>query len=162
MNTNGTVKKSSPVVRNAAIGFLRIAKWTPDRAVSTALYEESFAIANIPLLPQAKEFLARFGGLVIPYVTKSQQQDVLEFCAERTVQGMGGGGIECFEELIGVAPLCPIGHYSFGTVMLFMDSRGWVFGGSDELVTFIGLSGDEAVENILTGADSKILEPKTV
>ena len=48
--------------------------------------------------------------MIIRYVTKYQQEDVLEFLAERAAKGMGSSGVKCFEELTGVAPLCPIGH----------------------------------------------------
>ena len=112
-------------------------------------------------MPKTKQFVREFGGLIIRYETKSRQEDVLEFLAERAVQGMGGSGLTGFEELIGVAPLCPIGHYLFGTCMLFMDSRGQVFGGSDETVTFVGKTGEDAIGNILTGVASEVLEPKT-
>jgi hypothetical protein len=103
--------------------------------------------------------LREFGGLIITYALKKQQEDVLEFLAERAVQGMGGGGVKEFERLIGVCPLCPIGHYLFGTCMLFMDAKGRVFGGSDEAVTLIGNTGKEAVGKILSGAQSAALEP---
>jgi hypothetical protein len=143
------------------LGYLRKARWTPWRVVPTSLYEEAYASEGLRLLPEAELFLRGFGGLIIPYATRSHQEDVLEFLADRAVQGMRGRGIETFEELIGVAPLCPIGHYLFGTCMLFMDSRGWVFGGSDESVALVGKTGEEAVRNILTGVESEVLEPGT-
>lgn len=147
---NGTIPK-------AALLYLRKAGWTPQRAVPTAMYEQAYESEGVPFLPRTKQFLRAFGGLIIRYETKARQEDVLEFFAERAVQGMGGRGLEDFQERIGVAPLCPIGHYLFGTCMLFMDNGGRVLGGSDETVTFIGETGEEAIGNILTGVDSAVI-----
>ncbi|HUY88504.1 MAG TPA: SUKH-3 domain-containing protein [Pirellulales bacterium] len=145
----------------ATVSRLRKAGWTPKRVVATSLYEHAYDSEQIRFLPKTKQFLRQFGGLIIPYLTKSRQEDVLEFLADRAVQGLGGSGIEVFEELIGTVPLCPIGHYLFGTCILFMDCQGRVFGGSDETVTFVGESGEEAIGNILTGVEGEVLEPKT-
>jgi hypothetical protein len=134
-----------------ALEYLRKAGWTPNRAVPTSTYERAYKAESIPLLPKPKKFLREFGGLIICYVTKLRQQDVLEFLAEQAVQGIGDGGIKGFEELIGVAPLCPIGHCFFGTCLLLMDANGRVFGGSDETVVLIGKTGKQAATNILTG-----------
>jgi len=143
-----------------ALAYLREAGWMPKRAVPTLLYEKAYKAEGISLLLKAKMFLRQFGGLIIRYVTKSQQQDVLEFLAERAVQGMGGGGIEGFQELIDVGPLCPIGHCFFGTCLLMMDGKGRVFGGSDEAVTFIGATGEEAISKILSDVESEVLESR--
>lgn len=128
--------------------------------VPIAPYETAYAAEGLPFPQKVKAFLRHFGGLIIRYGTPAENQDVLEFLAERAVQGMGRGGNKGFEELVGVAPLCPIGHYQYGTCILFMDRRGRVFGGSDEAVTLVGSTGEEAINNILCGIDGKILEPR--
>lgn len=130
---------------------LREAGWTPTRAVSTSLYQDAYRSEGRPFLLKAKEFLSRYGGLVIPYTTKSQTEDVLAFLAEREVHAMNGIGVESFEALLGVAPLCPIGHYQCGTCILFMDKRGRVFGGSDETLTLIGRTGEGAGRTFVRG-----------
>jgi hypothetical protein len=139
---------------------LREAGWTPTRAVATSLFEDAYSAEGLKLLPKSKKFLRQFGGLIIKYKMPNQRQDVLEFLAERAVQGMSGGGISCFEELTGVAPLCPIGHFLFGTCMLLMDRQGRVFGGSDTGVSLVGESGMQAICAILTGSEMEILEPR--
>jgi hypothetical protein len=160
MNDKRKRKGNGPDIPSTALAFLLKAGWTPRRAISTSLYEEAYRSEGRPFLLKAKQFLARYGGLIIPYVTKSQKKDVLAFLAEREVHAMDRSGVECFEELIGVAPLCPIGHYQCGTCILFMDKRGHVFGGSDETLALIGRTGEEAVGNILSGAESEVLEPR--
>ena len=138
---------------------LRAAGWTSKR-VSTDVYERAFAEEGINLSFKAREFLRRFGGLIIRYESNSHQKDALEFFADRAVVGMADEGIKNFEHLIGIAPLCPIGHYLFGTCMLFMDVNGRVFGGSDTTLTSIGNTGEEAIANILNGSPIEILEPQ--
>jgi hypothetical protein len=157
---NEKQKSKNGAIPHAALLYLRNAGWTPKRVVPTSLYEQAFEAEGIPFLPKTKNFLRKFGGLIIRYAMRSGQEDVLEFLAERAVQGMGGSGLEGFEERIDVAPLCPIGHHLFGTCMLFMDSRGRVFGGSDETVTFVGKTGEEAISKILTGVESQPLESR--
>jgi hypothetical protein len=123
-------------------------------------YERAFQTAGIPLLPAAKEFLQEFGGLVISYVTGNHETDVLDFLADRAVKGMRVPALKGFEDLVGVAHLCPIGHFLFGTCILFMDADGRVYGGSDEAVTLIGGTGEETVGNILMGKEHQVIEKK--
>jgi SUKH-3 immunity protein len=161
MDQHRKPKKETAAFSRVALDYLRKAEWTQGRVVPTSLYEEAYASEGLCLLPTARRFLRGFGGLIIRYESRSHQEDILEFLADRAVLGMKGRGIASFEELIGVAPLCPIGHYLFGTCMLFMDGRGRVYGGSDEIITLVGKTGEEAVGNILTGAESEILEART-
>lgn len=160
MDAKRNRRAEQPDMPSAVSSFLRKAGWTPTRAVSTSLYQEAYRSEGRPFLLRAKQFLSRYGGLVIPYTTRSQTEDVLAFLAEREVHAMNGIGVESFEALLGVAPLCPIGHYQCGTCILFMDKRGRVFGGSDETLTLIGRTGEEAVANILSGADNEVLQPR--
>lgn len=161
MERNRKAKNGPSPLPRAALPYLRKAGWTPTRTVPTTAYEQAYAAEGLLLVPKAKQFLHEFGGLIIRYDTKSAQEDVLEFLAERAVQGMGGAGIAGFETLTRVSPLCPIGHYLFGTCMLFMDGQGRVFGCSGEAVILVGNTGEEAVVNILTGVESEVIEPRT-
>lgn len=147
----------SPEFSPAALGYVRAAGWTPTRRVPVSAYEKAFAVERVPLLPKVKSFLRQFGGLIVRYATESHQPDVLDFLAERAVVGMGTGGIGGFEKLIGIAPLCPIGHYQFGTCVLLMSGDGRVFGGSDESVSLVGSTGTKAICNILCGGHVKVL-----
>jgi hypothetical protein len=153
-------KTKSGGIPQAAVSLLKKAGWNAKRVVPTSLYEQAFESEGITLLSKTKEFLSEFGGLIVPYRTIFSEEDVLEFLADQAVQGMGGDSE--FEEMIGVGPLCPIGHYLYGKYILFMDNQGRVFGGSDENVILVGKTGKEAIGNILTGVESEVLEPKTI
>ena len=104
---DGRRKSNNGLLPHGILPYLRKAGWTPQRVVATSLYEGAYELEGLSLLSKAKQFLHTFGGLIIRYITKSQQEDVLGFLAERAVQGMGGGGLEGFEELIGVSPFAP-------------------------------------------------------
>lgn len=144
---------SIPVIR------LHEMRRPPNQPDTISRYEQAYENERLTIPPKVREFLRDLGGATFKYELRHHQEDVLDFVADRAVQGMGAG-IKCFEELIGVSPLCPIGHYLFGTCMLLMDRRGRVFGGSDTTVTLVGNSASQAIWNILSGAEADILEPK--
>jgi SUKH-3 immunity protein len=136
---------------------LRAAKWSPGRKVDGSVYERVYQEEDVPLLPASRDFLSRYGSLIIPYADQAGNRDVLEFCADDAVRGMGSGGLRQVERLLGVRPLCPIGHYQFGTCMLLQDETGRVLGVSDDTTSFLGASGEEAIENILSGRAPRII-----
>src|SRR5271166_2959759 len=119
------------VFSESTLTSLRAGDWTPDRTVPTTTYSSAYDDEELTLLPRAKEFLSRFGGLTIRYRTPTGQEDVLDFRADRTVVGAGHGAIAGYEEWAHTRPLCPIGSYQFGTCMLLMDAHGQVFGGTE-------------------------------
>ena len=136
---------------------LRAAKWLPGRKVDGSIYERAYQEEDALLLPTSRDFLSRYGSLIIPYEDHAGNRDVLEFCADDAVRGMGSGGLHQVERLLGVCPLCPIGHYQFGTCMLLQDATGRVFGVSDDATSFLGASGEEAIENILSGREPRMI-----
>ena len=136
---------------------LRAAGWLPIRERNTPVYETAYQDEGVSLLPATHDFLRRYGGRVIRYEDQSKNLDILEFCADDAVRGMGGGGLRQVERLLDVRPLCPIGHYQYGTCMLLQDETGRVFGVSDDTTVFLGDSGEEAIENILSGREPQLL-----
>ena len=62
------------------------------------------------------------------------------------------------ELLLEVSPLCPIGHYQYATCMMLQDERGRVFGASDDTTSFLGESGEEAIENILSLREPRLIQ----
>jgi hypothetical protein len=99
---------------------------------------------------------------VIEYEGALGQSDVLEFCADGAVRGMGGGGLDQMERLLDVSPLCPIGHYKHATCMMLQDESCRVFGVSDDTTSFLGESGEEAIENILSLRDPRLIRSDVV
>lgn len=150
------IKRESPFSK-ATQRLLRVAKWTPQRQKPTAVYKSAYQEEGATFSSATERFLKRFGGLTIHYPTGAGQPDVLEFCADDAIRGVGRTALTQLERLVGVAHLCPIGHYQYGTCMLLQDERGRVFGVSDDTLTRVGESGEEAIENILSNKEVLIL-----
>jgi hypothetical protein len=125
--------------------------WWPNYHGPVDLYVAVYRDEELKFPRAARRFLDRFGGLVIQYKTKMQQDDVLEFRADRAARGSGQDTLVGYEEMAGEHPLCPIGSYSFGMCMLLMDAKARVFGGTEWSLLLVGRTGEEAIERILTG-----------
>ena len=135
---------------------LRLAGWSPTREVPLGIYETAFAEENLTIPTKVQSFLRHFGGLIIPYKNLAQQDDTIDFLAEEAVQGLGNQQLRSYDALVGGGHLCPIGHYAFGSCLLLMSSTGNVYGGQDMILYFVGNSGPQALENLVTG---RHLEP---
>ena len=59
--------------------YLRDAGWSPARRTDPALYEVAFEHEGVSLAPATRDFLGRYGSLVIRYHDALGQTDVLEF-----------------------------------------------------------------------------------
>src|SRR5260370_22734320 len=105
--------------------------WTPAYHGPVDLYAAAYRDEKLQFPESARRFLSRFGGLVIHYKTKTGQDDVLEFRAERAAKGSGHGTLASYQEMACGHPLCPIGSCLFGTCMLLMDTSGRVLGGTE-------------------------------
>lgn len=144
----------SPIAK----AYLRAARWSPQRRLIVTAYEAAYEKEGFSLHAAARRFLQRFGGLIIKYQTTADQPDVLDFCADDAVRGMGSGGLAQIERLLGIRPLCPLGHYQHGTCMLLQAGDGRVFGVADDTVTRLAKSGEEAVNNILANLDVELIQ----
>ena len=58
---------------------LRAAKWLPGRKVDGSVYERAYQEEEVLLLPASRDFLSRYGSLIIPYEDPAGNRDVLEF-----------------------------------------------------------------------------------
>lgn len=130
------------------IDYLLAAGWKPERIVDTKIYKDAFKKENLPLYPNAEKFLSKFGSLIIRYfytVGSFEIDDILAFCANETVVGMGGcKSCELFS---------PIGDVFGGTGMLFMNEEGQVYGIFNEEFdpVFFAETGEDAIDKILSG-----------
>jgi SUKH-3 immunity protein len=142
--------------------YLREAGWSPLRRTDPAHYEKAFEREGISLTQATRDFLGRYGGLVIKYQGAMGQTDVLDFCADDAVRGIGARGLHEMERLLDVRPLCPIGYCLCSTCLMLQDERGRVFGVSDDTTSFLGESGEEAVENILSLREPRLIRSEVI
>jgi hypothetical protein len=94
---------------------------------------------------------------VIKYEDAHPQTDVLDLCADDAVRGMGGSGLHEMERLLGMSRLCPIGYYQYATCMMLQDENGRVFGVSDDTTSLLGESVADAIENILSRREPRLI-----
>ena len=66
------------------------------------------------------------------------------------------------ERLLDVRPLCPIGYHQFATSLMLQDERRRVFGVSDDTTCFLGESGEEAIENILSLREPRLIRSDVI
>ena len=85
---SGSYAHSRPVE-----GYLRGAGWSPARRAEAARYEAAFEHEGISLMQATRDFLSRYGGLVIEYNDVVGQTDVLEFA--RMMRSAGSGAAAC-------------------------------------------------------------------
>lgn len=161
--TSGTSGGSGSRAHSREVeSYLRTAGWSPSRRIDSDRYEAAFQGEGLSLNRAARDFLARYGGLVIRYPDAVGQTDVLEFRAEDAVVGMGGGALDRTERELGVGRLCPIGHYQYAMCLLLQDEAGGVYGVSDDTTSFLGRSGEEAVENILSRREPRLIHSDVI
>src|SRR5260370_26799155 len=108
-NTNGPVSTFSEKTTQ----LLLSAGWMPNRKVALDRYRAAFAEEGLGLSPKVETFLRRFGGLVINYKTKTDQDDTLDFLADEAVEGLGGKALSSYARVIQSHGLSPIGDYAF-------------------------------------------------
>lgn len=116
-----------------------------------SLIAKAFESEGVKLSGAAGSFLEKFGGAVVRYQFNESLTDVLDFCADDAVCGMGDGILSNLEERLNVGMLCPVGGFCFGMRNLLMNADGAVYGVGDEGVARIASSGEEAIDLILSG-----------
>lgn len=136
----------------ATLALLGQSGWTADYRGPVDLYLECYRREALECPQAAIRFLARFGGLVVPYRTDTHQDDVLDLRADRAALGSGHGALASYEAMGTRGALCPIGSYQHGDCLLLMDGQGAVLGGTEWSLLYVGRTGEEAIERILSGA----------
>lgn len=151
-------KRTEYVFSDQARQYLKAAGWRPSRSVPVTPYQTAYKREGLTLSSAARSFLHRFGGLLIKYALRPGHDDVLGFFADEAVQNMGHGILAQTEEQFGAGRLCPLGHYLYGMCLLLQSDDGKVYGLSDDRTLLVGPSGEEAVDNVLSGRQPQILE----
>lgn len=116
-------------------------------------YCEALAQDGYEVSAAARELLRRFGGLQfeIPHPPRPGATDSFHTLADVAVAKTFSDTVERWSEIAG-APLCLVGQVWGGHMGLAMDAQGRVFAGDGELVVYLGASGEQAIEDLCTGA----------
>ena len=71
---------------------------------------------------------------------------------------MGRGVLAQTEEELGVGRLCLIGRYLHGLCLLLQGEDDSVHGLSDDRALLVGSTGEQAVDNVLSGKEPQVVE----
>jgi hypothetical protein len=126
--------------------LLETAGWSPNYRSDLDLYKKAYEKEGFDFPIVVQRVLSQFGGLIIKY-----NNDVLEFCVEHAVVGIGRCRDLSFFKIIG-SKVYPIGSCIQGLCLLFVcGESGYIYGLHDNGCNLIGRDIDEAICNILAG-----------
>jgi len=154
-----TKMKSADLSTNT-LNRLKCAGWGPSRKIDIRKYVSAFASEKVAMVAPAKTFLRTFGGLLVNYTTRANDDDVLDFSADEAVEGHGAGALHRYELILGTGSLSPIGYFDTGSCLLLMDSSGIVYGASGWRLILVGKTGVGAIESIVSGGEFEVLNEK--
>ncbi len=118
--------------------------------MDVAYYVRRLQQAGWPRIPVAVEFLTQFGGLriEIPHPCAPGHPEPYTF-GEGT-EGWEPHEIRHYEDLI-LSPVCPIAQGDAGGIMIvLMAVDGHVYEDADGPITWVGMSGEDAIEALCT------------
>lgn len=136
------------------IGILEAAGWSTNRAIEMASFVAVLESNQFVVSPAVKQFLLTYGALQIEYrydeSDESARMDKLLIDPCVALDNTHLERIQNYSQRAG-KQLCPIGLYNWNHDTLFMSEDGMVYGGSSIYLDRIGNSGEDAINNILTG-----------
>ena len=122
--------------------------WRNGRKTSATKYKELALREGYHWFDAVDKFLSEFGGLQMYFHVKDKK-DLLHFDAIKAMLDIDPLWIkEDYYSRLGNKNLCPIGQSSADHMTLMMDIDGFVYGGYDETLYFIGRDSTEAIEAI--------------
>lgn len=129
------------MISEVALARLTEAGWTPLRAVPVH-YPAFFGDAAIPAA--VVQFCARFGGLQI-HLPGLDDELIIAYPESLTSENLTS--INRVEWEIGER-LFPVGWFTRGPVVVYMDDRGRLFGAMDDYLTLLGNTAEDAINAI--------------
>lgn len=133
----------------STVQYLTEAGWYAGRKVSLIKYRAYLEGEGYTWFLKAAEFLEEFGDLLIKFRRESGDVDTLNFDACEASASFDSYWVkENYAKRIGRSQFCVIGLAYGSHLLLFMDDEGKVYGGFDEFLCLIDVSGEEAIEVI--------------
>lgn len=147
------------VFSKTTVELLTSAGWEVGRTVDISAIEAKLTKGGFDIFPAVRDFLTKFGNLWITFPMELPHRTrtyYLVIDPVKIVKRFGGSDhrwMRAYKEAIGL-PMCVIGWYGpdmYYTLM--MDSLGKVYCGWDDALLFAGQTGEEAIENLLSGRE---------
>jgi len=141
--------------------LLRKAGWKENRVIDTTRYEKILLEEGFEVTDCVIKFLKEFGGLIIrhPHAKVSGTEDYFHLDAAKAARRVDPNWVrEDYSQRVG-KKLCVIGDAFNEYMVLSMSADGEVFAGFDDILVYVGSSGEEAIEAICSGKElPEILE----
>jgi len=133
----------------STLEYLTEAGWYIGRKASLIKYRAYLEGEGYTWFPKVAEFLEEFGDLLIKFRRASGEINTLDFDACEASASFDSYWVrENYSKRLGRSQLCVIGQAYGSHLLLFMDDEGKVYGGFDEFLCLVDVSGEEAVEVI--------------
>ena len=141
--------------------LLRKAGWDESGKCDTAAYEEALKAEGYPVPGCVKSFLRSFGGLEVSIPPLHEDGEDDDFLLD-PLQAIDRVYVERVSEEYSVRvglPLCVIGLYHRGHMVLLMDTEGGVYGGYDDTLVRFASCGEDALEALCRNAPVTPIPP---
>jgi hypothetical protein len=135
---------------STALRALTCAGWFPGRSADTRAYERALEEDGYEVFPVVLEFLSEFGGLSIVHERLSGKQDTPCFDAKIAAESVFPEQVAAYSSQVD-ASLCVVGEYCWRLYTIMMDQDGRSYGGVDQNLDYLGGTGVQAIENIISG-----------
>ncbi|MFX0196969.1 MAG: SUKH-3 domain-containing protein [Candidatus Hodarchaeota archaeon] len=137
--------------------FLKKAGWRKGRAVNIDDYVQFLKNETFDIPKTVINFLREFGGLKVvhPHAKVPGKMDFFSFNVKKAIQDHDPLWVkEEYSNRVG-KQLCIIGQAFRDYMVLSMSEDSEVFAGFDDILVYVGSSGDQAIENLCLGKELK-------
>lgn len=137
-----------------AYSVLAAAGWSPERAIDISDQVAALEGDGYTVFDSVRAFLARFGRMVLEYAHYKDptRPDRATLDAVEAAAGVFPETVSSWSAALGQG-VCPIGQAFSDHMTLVMAADGSVYAGYDDTLVRVGRSGEEAIENLTTGAE---------
>jgi hypothetical protein len=134
----------------STIEYLTEAGWYAGRKVSLIKHRAYLEGEGYSWFPKVVNFLEEFGDLLIQFKRESGEIDTLNFDACEASANFDSYWVNknYAKRIEQHSQFCVIGQAHGSHLLLFMNDEGKVYGGFDEFLCLIDISGEEAIEII--------------
>jgi|JI10StandDraft_1071094.scaffolds.fasta_scaffold305936_2 hypothetical protein len=142
--------------------YLEKAGWSNDRNFQNTLeYLNALNSEGYRVFGSVENFFKNFGGLVIkhPHGKAKEKEDYFHFNVIKAIENYDSSWILDEYSLQSGKELCIIGEAFRGNLVLCMSQDQNIYAGIDEDLYLVGVSIEEAIENLCQGKDLKKIEP---
>jgi len=138
------------------LDYLQCAGWYEGREYEQLdEYKRILKQEEFELSETIEQFLKSFGGLLVkhPHAKVPDVTDYVHFDVIKAINGSDPNWVSADYSVRTGEDLCIIGEAFRRNTILSMSPTGKVYSGADDFLTYVGASGEEAIEALCTGRE---------